>query len=38
MNNFKEKLIEFFTSKGFERILWVTASKLSPVNVAVNRA
>ena len=33
MNNFKEKLIQFFTSKGFERILWVTANSVIAITV-----
>ena len=33
MDNFKEKLIEFFTSKGFERILWVTANSVIAITV-----
>ena len=33
MDNFKEKLIQFFTSKGFERILWVTANSIIAITV-----
>ncbi len=33
MNNFKEKLIKFFTSKGFERILWVTANSIIAITI-----
>ena len=33
MNNFKEKLIQFFTSKGFERILWVTANSVIAITI-----
>lgn len=33
MDNFKEKLIQFFTSKGFERILWVTANSVIAITV-----
>lgn len=33
MNKFKEKLIEFFTSKGFERILWVTANSVIAITI-----
>lgn len=33
MNNFKGKVIKFFTSKGFERILWVTANSVIAITI-----